>query len=304
MVQDEIIIAISGIATGIITAIVTVWREHIKDIKERYEERADLYKKEHFTKLREIIKNEIDRETQLITDIDDGDLKGVYGIQTPGVKIMYNYNKVKVEAYQPFIQNENLFSHIKEGYKELYLLIQEAIKQEKGYKDLVCKTINNMMNQLNEIHNIINNIIDVENVYVPTLLVRKLKISTNNYYKSNIINYIIDNVDFQKDCNVTDDGIICADEERMILTFSDGRIDERDINKFLNICIQIKNEHLEEIKKIETMNTQIDEIYKGMCDKFREIINDLKAGQRLGGTCEICKKIDDAQSKQSLMPFS
>ena len=154
------------------------------------------------------------------------------------------------------------------------------------------------MNQLNEINNKINKIIDAENVYVPILPVNKVKISTNNYYKSNIIDYIIDNVDFQKDCIVRDDGIICADEERMILTFSDGRIDERDINKFLNICTQIKNEHLEEIKKIETINTQIDEIYKGMRDKFREIINDLKARQKLEGTCEICKKIDDGQSKK------
>ena len=62
MVLDEIIIAISGIAAGIVTALVTVWREHKKDIMERYEERADLYKKEHFRKLEDIIKNEIDRE--------------------------------------------------------------------------------------------------------------------------------------------------------------------------------------------------------------------------------------------------
>ena len=60
MVLDEIIIAISGIAAGIITALVTVWREHKKDIVERYEERADLYKKEHFMELKDIVKGEID----------------------------------------------------------------------------------------------------------------------------------------------------------------------------------------------------------------------------------------------------
>ncbi len=303
MVLDEIIIAITGIAAGIVTAIVTVWREHIKDIKERYEERADLYKKDHFRKLEYIIKNEIDREKKIIEGSENGTSKGIEAIQTPGVKITYNYNKVKVDTGLQFIEDDNLLSHIKSGYKELYARMEKAEKHEEDYINLINETINPIMEELHEIEGDITILRDAENIYTSVLPVKNVKTLPNNYYKSNIINYIIDDYDFLGDSQITNDGIMVDDEERLILTFYNGKLDKIDIDRFLNICTQIKNEHLEEIKKIETMNTQIDEIYKDIHDKLKGIADDLNAGQTLEGTCKICRKIDEGKERQSLMPF-
>lgn len=304
MVLDEIIIAISGIAAGIVTALVTVWREHKKDIMERYEERADLYKKEHFRKLEDIIKNEIDREKKIIEGSGNETSKGIEAIKTPGVNLTYNFNKIKIDAGLEFITDGNILSHIESGYKELYAIIEEAKKHEEDYINLLNKTINPIMDELHEIQSKTNKIRDVENVYTPISEVIEKKTWYGEYYKSDIIDYIIDDVDFETDCIRKDDSVIGCDEEKSILTFRKGMLEDKGIDNFLNICNQIKNEHSEEIEKIETMNTQIDEIYKGILGKLNDIVSNLDAGQRLEGKCNICKKIDDAQSKKSLMPFS
>lgn len=304
MVLDEIIIAISGIAAGIVTALVTVWREHKKDIMERYEERADLYKKEHFRKLEDIIKNEIDREKKIIEGSENGTSKGIEAIKTPGVNLTYNFNKIKIDAGLEFITDDNMLSHIKSGYKELYAMIEEAKKDEENYINLINGAVNPIMDELHKIQNKINKIRDGENVYTSVSEVIEKKTWYGEYYKSNIIDYIIDDVDFNTDCIRKDDSVIAGDEEKSILTFRSGMLEDKDIDNFLNICNQIKNEHSEEIEKIGVMNTDIDEKYKGILGKLNDIVSNLDAGQSLDGTCRICDNIEGSRKKQSLMPFN
>ena len=81
-------------------------------------------------------------------------------------------------------------------------------------------------------------------------------------------------------------------------------LEDKDIDNFLNICNQIKNEHSEEIEKIGVMNTDIDEKYKGILGKLNDIVSNLDAGQSLDGTCRICDNIEGSRKKQSLMPFN
>ena len=70
--MSQLLISILGIIAGIAAALVaafgTVWREHKKDILERYEERADIYKREHFKKLIEIIKENKENQEKFLND--------------------------------------------------------------------------------------------------------------------------------------------------------------------------------------------------------------------------------------------
>jgi hypothetical protein len=305
MVLDEIIVAISGTAAGIITAIVTVWREHRKDIIERYEERADLYKRDHFRKLEEILNREIDRESEIIKGVENGTSKGINTIGTPGVKIMCNNGKIKIDRGLQFIKNKNmLFCHIKSGYVELYNRIVQAEEQEKDYEALIYNSINLIMDELKEIESKIENLRDAESVYKTTGRSIDNDAQKGNYYKSNIIGYIIDDIDFQADCIKTPQGIMADGDDNMILSFSNGKITDKDANLFLSICAEIKKKHSEEIEKIIRMSTDINKMFNGIIAGLSEIVGNLDAGQMLCGKCVLCKKIEDGQKKQMLMPLN
>ena len=191
MVLDEIIIAISGIAAGIVTALVTVWREHKKDIVERYEERADIYKKAHFNSLIDIIRTATKSAQDTIMDIDDTEEELHYGISTlevPGLFIEIEKEVTIIAIYRKYLDDSEILSHLQTGYVNLYEWIGKADELTISYKTNLSKVLNKVMVSIDKIK---DKLPSVEPYNSDHPFQKKYSNSTGAYFPYEILNYII-----------------------------------------------------------------------------------------------------------------
>ena len=111
--MSQVLISILTLGIGIIVAIVTVHLERIKDVKARYEDRADIYKREHFKKLIEIIKENKENQEKFPNDNGGHGYAGFSSFETPGISIENDEKKLTIGFRQRFINDNCLKSHLK-----------------------------------------------------------------------------------------------------------------------------------------------------------------------------------------------
>ena len=301
---------ITSIAAAFIAAILTVRREYEKDIVERYEIRADLYKREHFKRLIEIIPS--NKEIYgILTNADYGEI-GILSLETPGISIKDKEKRLTIEVEQHYVEDEELTSHFK-SYNELDATIAEVKIKEENYKERVYKTLNSLMNELAEIESEIDGIKCEESPYSAMITVRKVSpvnIADPNsgnvsYNKHQIINCIIQGIEFSKESFVDDGTGVLSDECRFRVLSYEGnkKLEVGQLEIFLKTCQKIADMYSNELRGLEADRDEILEIYKKIYTKFIEIIHAFESGVALEGSCDVCKRIEDGKEKRKLMAF-
>lgn len=300
----------TGVAAALIAAFVTVSREHKKDIDERYEGRADLYKKEHFKRLIEIITSNKEKQEKFI-NADNGDI-GIRSLETPGISIEDNEKRLTIKVEQHYIEDEELTSHFK-SYNELDATIAEVKIKEENYKERVYKTLNSLMNELAEIESEIDGIKCEESPYSNIKEGRNiLPVNTADpnygnvsYNKHEIINCIIQEIEFKLENFMNNGtGVISNESQFQVLSYKGNKeLEGVQLEIFLKTCQKIADMYSNELRGLEADRDEILEIYKKIYTKFIEIIHAFESGVALEGSCDVCKRIEDGKEKRKLMAF-
>ena len=323
--MSQLLISILGIIAGIAAALVaafgTVWREHKKDILERYEERADIYKREHFKKLIEIIKENKENQEKFLNDNGGYGYTGFSTLQTPGISIENDEKKLTIGFRQRFINDECLKSHLvsypykgDSKAKNIAELISNVKKKEGEYGKSVIATLNLIMRDLDEIENKIKGVAPIESPYTSvsevkdmgTLHVPNSNPSYVRYNKHAIIQCLIDKIDFkEEDFIIGDFGLISPESGYEILQYKNSHLDETQLGIFLKICQKISNKYSEELEKIEECRIvgDIYKDYKTIRITFENIIESFESGLSIEGTCDVCEKIDKGKVDKKLMAY-
>lgn len=305
----QLLISILNMITGILVALIavflTVWKERKKDIIERYEERADGYKRNHFKRLIVIMKNEMQKPQKIPN-------KGIRSLETPGVNIEHDVEKVTIGVKIDYINNEDLTQHVQlsSSYNDLNKLLINVKGLEDDYRKEVYETLNCIMRDLDEIKNKIEG---AESVETPYESVRDFITRSNPdifYYKHSIIDYIVDNIDldgidFDKRNFRINDGIISRGLpfNFALLNSNSGTLNNTQIEKFFKICENVAGNHYKELVELQKKNSDIVETYKNIYAQFSIIIHTFETGRTLEGTCNTCKEIEDGRDKKELMAY-
>jgi hypothetical protein len=296
----EVIISISSYGVGIVTALVAVRREHKKDVIERYEERADLWKKAHFNALINFIKPEKERWERALTNTNNS----VNKLQTPGVIIEKDSNVGVFKIHLSFMENEEFQEHIRAGYIEKYSSIVDVKEKEKNYEPRVEKCLNGIMHSLDEIKKEIPDVDSFESPYIPMARVINPELKVPIYYKHNILNYIIEYIEFPiEEFYICDYGIFDSTNNQPLLSYRNRKLSNEEIEKFKKIIMKISEENEEELKSLISIRKEINELYEVIDILFDNIINDFETGLGIKGSCRRCEMIKDGRDKKNLMPI-
>ncbi len=323
--MSQLLISILGIIAGIAAALVaafgTVWREHKKDILERYEERADIYKREHFKKLIEIIKENKENQEKFLNDNGGHGYAGFSSFETPGISIENDEKKLTIGFRQRFINDNCLKSHLKayphnggNNVNNIAELISNVEKKEGEYGNNVISALNLMMKDLDEIENKIKGVAPIESPYTSvsevkdmgTLHVPDSSISYVRYNKHGIIQCLIDEIDFKEENFIIGDlGLISSESDYEILQYKNRDLDETQLGIFLKICQKISDKYSEKLEKIKEckIGGDIYKDYKTISITFKNIIESFESGLSIEGTCDVCKKIDKGKIEKKLMAY-
>ena len=313
--------SIAGIATALIAAFGTVWREHKKDILERYEERADIYKREHFKKLIGIIKENKENQEKFLNDNGGHGYAGFSSFETPGISIENDEKKLTIGFRQRFINDECLKSHLvcypykgDSKAKNIAELISNVEKKEGEYGNIVFATLNLIMKDLDEIEKKIKGMLPTESPYTSisevkdmcTLHVPNSNPSYVRYNKHGIIQCLIDEIDFKKENFIRGDlGLISYENGYEILQYKNSHLDEKQLGIFFKICQKISDKHSEKLEKIKEcpIRGDIYKDYKTISITFKNIIESFESGLSIEGACDVCEKIDKGKTEKKLMAY-
>ena len=310
---------VAGIAAALVAALVTVWREYKKDIKERYEERADVYKREHFKRLVGIIKENLENQRKFLNNNGGHGYKGFSILETPGISVENDEKKLTIGFKQHFVDDEELISHLKSyPYKDendinnIAELISYVENQEGGYGKDVIATLNSIMRELDEIENIIEGIQYLESPYIKLSEAEfrgkfHVPASIPNavlYNKHGIIQCIIDEIDFKrKNFIIGNIGVGSYDGGYEILSYRNHNLDDKQLTIFLNICQKVSDKHSEELKNIQIINMDILNKYKKINEEYNKVMQTFETGLPMKGSCKVCEQIDGAKMNQKLMAY-
>ncbi len=319
--MSQVLISILTLSIGIIVAILTVHFERMKDVKERYEERADIYKREHFKKLIDIIRENLEIQEKFLNNNDGHGYAGFSSFETPGISIEDDEKKLTIGFRQRLINDGCLKSHLKayphnggNNVNNIAELISNVEKKEGEYVNNVISALNLMMKDLDEIENKIKGVAPIESPYISvsevedmgTLHVPDSSISYVRYNKHGIIKCIIDKIDFKEENFIKGDlGLISCDGEYKILQYKNSHLDEKQLGIFFKICQKISDKYSEELEKIEEypITAGIYEDYKTISITFKNIIESFESGLSIEGTCDVCEKIDKGKAEKKLMAY-
>ena len=319
--MSQVLISILTLGIGIIVAIVTVHLERIKDVKARYEDRADIYKREHFKKLIEIIKENKENQEKFPNDNGGHGYAGFSSLETPGISIENDEKKLTIGIRQHFVDDEDLISHLKSyPYKgkcnanNIAELISNVEKKEGEYGNSVFATLNLMMKDLDEIEKKIKGMLPIESPYTSISEVKDMgtfHVPNSNpgyvrYNKHGIIQCVIDKIDFTEKNFIRGDlGLISSESDYEILRYKNSHLDETQLGIFLKICQKISDKYSEELEKIEECRIvgDIYKDYKTISIIFKNILESFESGLSIEGTCDVCEKIDKGKAEKKLMAY-
>jgi hypothetical protein len=334
MVLDEIIIAISGIAAGVVTALVTVWREHKKDIVERYEERADMYKKAHFNSLIDIINTAKKSSQDTIMDIDDTGEELHYGISTlevPGLYIETGKQVSITTIYKKYLEDSEVLSHLQTGYDNLYEWIGKADELAMSYEPNLSNVLKRVMVSIDKIK---DKLPSVEPYNSDHPFEQKHHTSTGAYFPYEILNYIIANANSSMKVLMDDiyiennmvkshgrslvdfdhynefvrsvrepgsSSIVVEADDGWPVIIADSR--DKETKFFKDICIRIARKYMKDIKYLKESREEISGYYQKIIKEFSGIIYTWEGGLEIRGSCERCKTIEHGKTKKILLPY-
>ncbi len=326
--MSQLLISILGIIAGIgaalVAAFATVWRERKKDILERYEERADIYKREHFKQLLDIIKNE---GANIDKALEKRENSGLKYLETPRVCINFSKeSELKVENKGwDYINDTNLESHL-EHYacsenSNLKKFLKDIENKEKGYKEKLYTKLNRIMNELANIEDDDYNFKDGERRNIlyksGTTDIKGIPnvTYTNYYYKSMIINCMVDSIKFNEEnfkIDHKDRTLKHKVKDYVILRFCSSGSDYGQLGEdflkslekeFLKLCNKTADKYSKDICCLKEDAERIYKNYKEINKKFKSIVEDFEAGLPLKGSCNVCERIDTGKKNQKLMAY-
>ncbi len=305
--MSQVLISILTLGIGIIVAIVTVHLERIKDVKERYAERADVYKREHFKRLIEVIKKNKENQEKFLNDNGGQGYKGFSILETSGVSIANDEKKLSIGIIRKLIKDDELLRHLaayKDANENIADLISDVKKQEDNYGKEVSETLNSMIKALEEIQDKITVVKFVESPYEFSGSYVDSTPYIAKYYIHNIIGYIIDGIDFNKEnLDINEQHIQPKDEQDPILTYINGKLNNDQVEEFLNKCSEVGESYKAKLEGLKNKCIKINENYKHVYLQFNKIIQDFESGLPLEGTCEVCKRINKGKKQQTLMEY-
>ena len=301
-----IISSISGISAALIAAFVTVRNEHKKDILERYEERADIYKREHFSRLIGLIKEYASRIDNSINVYTNNKREGLLFLEPIRMSIQNNENEFIIKDNWDNIKDKELISHLA-FYPELNKLLNEIKLKENNYKNDMYDTLNSIIKELNEMK-------DDVNIMAPCKCPEDSKSKYGHryiicYYEKNIISYIIDGVPLcERNLIMDKEGIKPKGKNNWILTFTpeDEGIKElihSSVEEFLKTCKNISANYYIKLQGLKNTCININESYKQVYICLNHIIQTFESGLSIEGTCDVCKQIDKGKEEKKLMTY-